>query len=69
MDKVKAIQHRWRIKELTLLGLSLLGGSIGGMIAMFTTRHKINSIQFTFGLPMIIFTQIVVLGYWILQAM
>jgi len=40
VDKVKAEKRRWRIKEVTLLGLSLLFGSVGGIIAMYLIRHK-----------------------------
>ncbi len=40
IDKKKAIDGTWRTKEKTLLGLSLLGGAIGGFAAMKTFRHK-----------------------------
>ena len=39
-DKKKAEKNKWRVKEKTLLLLSLCGGSIGGMIALFGLRHK-----------------------------
>ena len=39
-DKKKAEKNKWRVKEKTLLLLSLCGGSIGGMIALFVLRHK-----------------------------
>ena len=65
IDKVRAIQGRWRIREILLLVLSLIGGAIGGMIAMYTIRHKTKVVQFYFGLPMMILAQTVVLVYWI----
>lgn len=40
IDKKKAIKGTWRTKEKTLLGLSLLGGAIGGFAAMKAFRHK-----------------------------
>ncbi len=40
IDKKKAIDGAWRTKEKTLLGLSLLGGAVGGFIAMRVVRHK-----------------------------
>lgn len=40
VDKAKAKKKAWRIPEKTLLGLSFLGGAIGGYIAMFLFRHK-----------------------------
>ena len=66
-DKIRAIEGRWRIRELLLLGLSLIGGSIGGWIAMYTIRHKIHSPQFSFGVPFILFTQLIVMVYWFIS--
>ena len=40
IDKLKAKYGRYRISEKTLLTLSLLGGAIGGYIAMNIFRHK-----------------------------
>lgn len=40
LDKKKAERGAWRIPEATLLGISFLGGAIGGYIAMFLARHK-----------------------------
>lgn len=39
-DKRKAIKGKWRIKESVLLGLGLLGGAVGALVAMSTFRHK-----------------------------
>ena len=69
VDKVKAIRDQWRIREVTLLGMSLVGGAIGGLIAMYTMRHKTKVKQFTFGLPMIILTQVIVLAYWVVTTL
>lgn len=40
IDKKKAIDGKWRTKEKTLLGLSIAGGAIGGLIGMKFFRHK-----------------------------
>ncbi len=40
IDKAKAKKNKWRIPESTLLGLSLIGGSLGGIMAMTSFRHK-----------------------------
>lgn len=40
IDKRKAIKNKWRIKEITLLGFSLFGGAIGGIIGMTVFHHK-----------------------------
>lgn len=39
-DKFQAKRGGWRIPERVLLGLSLLGGGIGGLAGMLTFRHK-----------------------------
>lgn len=39
-DKNKAKKGKWRIPESSLLGFSLLGGGLGGYLAMFAVRHK-----------------------------
>ncbi len=40
IDKRKAKKGKWRIKEGTLLILSLIGGATGGLLAMKKFRHK-----------------------------
>ena len=40
IDKYKAVRGERRIPEATLLMFSLLGGGIGGFVAMMMTRHK-----------------------------
>ena len=39
-DKFQAKREGWRIPEKVLLGLSLFGGGIGGLVGMLTFRHK-----------------------------
>ena len=39
-DKARAQRGLWRIAERTLLTLSLLGGALGGLAAMYLFRHK-----------------------------
>ena len=43
--------HRSRVPEARLLGLSLIGGSIGGLVGMHLLRHKTKKWYFTWGLP------------------
>ncbi|UTC65830.1 DUF1294 domain-containing protein [Treponema sp. OMZ 788] len=56
-DKWTAIKKRSRIKIMTLLGFSFIGGSVGGLFAMLLFRHKTKKIYFTLGLPLIMLTQ------------
>lgn len=63
IDKFAAIEHRSRIRIVTLLGLSFLGGSFGGLLAMYLLRHKTKKDYFTIGISLIIIMQIIVLFY------
>lgn len=58
IDKQKAIKHKWRIKESTLFLVSIMGGSIGTLIGMYTFRHKTKHLKFTIGIPLILILQI-----------
>ena len=59
LDKTKAKKGKWRISEPTLLGIGVLGGSIGSMIGMYTFRHKTKKKRFTIGMPAILIIEIV----------
>ena len=60
IDKKKAIKHKWRIKESTLFLLSIIGGSLGTLLGMYTFRHKTKHKQFTLGIPLILIIQILI---------
>ena len=40
IDKSRAINRKWRIKEATLFLIALFGGGIGSTLGMFFFRHK-----------------------------
>lgn len=63
IDKSKAKKGKWRIPESRLLLLSLLGGTMGGLIGMLTFRHKTHKMKFTLGMPLILIINILT---WIL---
>ncbi len=54
MDKLKAGKHQDRIRIVVLLGLAFIGGSLGGLVAMYVFRHKTQKDYFTVGVPLII---------------
>ena len=68
-DKRKAIKKRWRIPERTLIGVSVLGGSIGTLIGMHLFRHKTRHLKFSIGIPVILAFQIVLMiliyAHWV----
>jgi len=61
IDKKKAIDGKFRIRELTLFVLSILGGSLGGFIAMHTFHHKTKKWYFKFGIPLILIAQVLLI--------
>lgn len=63
VDKINAVEHRGRIRILTLLGLAFIGGSLGGLIAMYAFRHKTKKDYFTVGIPLMMIMQAAVIFY------
>ena len=63
IDKKKAIDGKFRISELTLFVLSLLGGSLGGLIAMHAFHHKTRKWYFKFGIPLILIAWIALIAW------
>ena len=58
IDKWKAVRHRWRIPEATLLGLSLIGGALGGLAGMRLFHHKTRKARFFVGVPVMLVLQL-----------
>ncbi len=52
-----------RLPELWLMGLSLAGGAVGGIVGMRLFRHKINDWYFVWGLPAFIVLQVMLFFY------
>lgn len=58
IDKQKAKKNKWRIPEKTLLGVCLIGGSVGGLISMHLFRHKTKHLRFRLGIPLMLIAQL-----------
>jgi uncharacterized membrane protein YsdA (DUF1294 family) len=80
MGRKKAKKSKRRIRETALLGLTVLGGSVGAWLGMKVWHHKtlhkggnrdINNIvggyQFKYGVPAIIIVQLALIGYLLKQ--
>ena len=76
----KAKNSKWRIRETALLGLAVLGGSIGAWLGMKVWRHKtqhkggnrdidniVGGYQFKYGVPAIIIIQLALIVYFIIS--
>ncbi len=51
IDKTYAKTRRWRIRESTLLTLSVLFGAVGAFLGMQVFRHKTRKLRFKFVVP------------------
>ena len=65
LDKICAIKKKWRYKEVSLLGMCLVGGAIGGFLAMHLFRHKTKKKLFVIGVPLIIVIHLVMILWFI----
>ena len=63
VDKMNAKSNRQRVRIVTLLGLTFIGGSVGALIGMYGFHHKTKKAYFTVGVPLILLMQVVVLFY------
>lgn len=57
-----------RIKEKTLLGLSIFGGGIGAFMGRLFFHHKTNKVYFSITIYLSLLTQIAVLVLMVLTA-
>lgn len=63
IDKWKAKHAKWRISEATLLGLAVVGGSIGAWFGMKLWHHKTLHKKFRYGIPAILIIQLAIIIY------
>ena len=59
-DKRRARKGSWRTGEAALVGLAVIGGSVGALAAMLLVRHKTRHRQFTIGIPAILLLQLLI---------
>ncbi len=61
-DKAAARRSARRTRETTLLGLAVIGGSVGGILGMLLFRHKTKKPAFRIGMPLILICQALLAG-------
>ena len=66
VDKVQATQHDRRISERSLYLMTILGGSVGMLLAMYTIRHKSRKLSFQIVVWFLVLLQMGI-GYLIYQ--
>ena len=57
IDKLKAKKSKWRVPESTLIGMAIIGGSIGAWLGMKVWHHKTLHKKFKYGVPLILVAQ------------
>lgn len=57
-DKWKAANAKWRVPERRLIGVAVIGGSIGIFAGMRLFRHKTLHPKFSWGVPAIMGLQL-----------
>lgn len=57
IDKLKAKNGDWRVSEVTMLLLAIVGGSIGAWCGVKVWHHKTLHKKFKYGIPLIIAIQ------------
>ncbi|MCQ1572848.1 DUF1294 domain-containing protein [Neorhizobium galegae] len=65
-DKQAAIDGTWRISERTLLGVALIGGSLGAVTAQQMLRHKTHKQPFRTLLMIIVALHTLGTALWLL---
>ncbi len=60
LDKWKAKKGYWRVPESSLFIISLIGGSLGSILGMYSFRHKTRHWYFVFGLPAILVIELLI---------
>lgn len=62
VDKINAKNNKHRIPEKILLGIGLLGGSLGCTLGMLFFRHKTRKVRFLMGFPAMLCLHIIILA-------
>ena len=67
VDKAKAKRGARRVPEATLFFLSVIGGSLGGILGMAAFHHKTLHKSFRLGCPAILIAQLALAGFLFLK--
>ena len=63
LDKYNARKGNRRIREVTLMAMAALGGSVGAWMGMHLWHHKTKHRKFRYGIPLILLLQIALMHF------
>ena len=63
VDKRRAFQKKYRVRERTLLLCAVFGGALGGLVVMLAFQHKTRKKRFALGLPFLLIVQALLIVY------
>ena len=63
IDKRRAKNNQWRIKEATLILAAFLMGALGATLGMSMLRHKTNKIKFKVSVPVALVLNLIILVF------
>jgi len=61
IDKRRAVQNKWRIRERTLFLCAIFLGAVGGTAGMFLFHHKTRHLSFRLAFPALAVIQVILL--------
>ena len=67
IDKLKAVGHKYRIPERTLLIFVAVGGAAGALLGMLVFRHKIRKPKFFVLVPILLIIEAGIV-FWIVRS-
>ena len=65
IDKRKAKEGAWRVRESVLLLLAAAGGSVGALFGMLVFHHKTKKAPFKVRIAIILVLQVIAVGAWL----
>ena len=63
-DKHRAKKKMWRIPEAALMGIAIIGGSLGILLGMYLFHHKTQRLKFSLGIPILVIVHSILL-FWL----
>ena len=59
----QSFRNTWNVKELWMFLLGMAGGTVGALLAMYITGSKLHTPHFSFGFPVILAGQMLLISY------